>query len=149
MQNQSHIKHLKDFLGKEYPMYSIIAFSDRCTLKRVEVFSKNVRVVNRYNASVAISQLNQQSEQYLSNDQIIYIYNKLYPLTQVDNKTKEAHTYNVKIQNEPIYNYKTGEMKCPRCGGKLILRTAKSGMNIGKQFYGCSNYPKCKYIKNI
>ncbi len=41
------------------------------------------------------------------------------------------------------------EMICPECGGKLVIRTAKRGANIGSQFYGCSNYPKCKYTKNI
>ena len=39
--------------------------------------------------------------------------------------------------------------KCPRCNGVLILRTVKRGANMGNQFYGCSNYPKCKYIQNI
>ncbi len=37
---------------------------------------------------------------------------------------------------------------CPRCGGQLILRTAKHGDNAGNQFWGCSNYPKCRYIQN-
>ena len=31
---------------------------------------------------------------------------------------------------------------CPECGGKLIVRNGKYG-----EFTGCSNYPKCKYIK--
>ena len=38
---------------------------------------------------------------------------------------------------------------CPKCGGELVLRTAKKGANIGSQFYGCSNYPNCKYTRNI
>lgn len=38
---------------------------------------------------------------------------------------------------------------CPRCGGRLVLRTAKKGDNAGNQFYGCSNFPKCRYIQNI
>ncbi|MBP3206238.1 MAG: NERD domain-containing protein [Lachnospiraceae bacterium] len=38
---------------------------------------------------------------------------------------------------------------CPKCGAKMILRTAKRGENIGKNFYGCSMYPKCKEIINI
>lgn len=33
--------------------------------------------------------------------------------------------------------------KCPKCGGDLIPRKGKYG-----QFYGCSNYPKCKFTKN-
>lgn len=41
------------------------------------------------------------------------------------------------------------EYICPKCGGKLVLRTAKKGANAGSQFYGCSNYPNCWYTKNI
>ncbi len=33
---------------------------------------------------------------------------------------------------------------CPKCGISMILRTASQGDNKGKQFYGCSNYPRCK-----
>lgn len=35
---------------------------------------------------------------------------------------------------------------CPRCGGKLAARTAKQGANAGKQFLGCSNFPKCRFV---
>lgn len=38
---------------------------------------------------------------------------------------------------------------CPRCGSPLVLRTAKKGDNAGNQFYGCSSFPKCRYIENI
>jgi Protein of unknown function (DUF2726)/Topoisomerase DNA binding C4 zinc finger len=33
---------------------------------------------------------------------------------------------------------------CPKCGGKMVLRTAKSGANAGNQFWGCAGYPQCK-----
>lgn len=35
-------------------------------------------------------------------------------------------------------------LKCPRCGGELVQRTGKYG-----KFWGCSNYPKCKYTQAI
>jgi hypothetical protein len=38
---------------------------------------------------------------------------------------------------------------CPRCGQQLVLRTAKKGDRAGQQFYGCSAYPRCRYIKNL
>src|SRR5262245_47113662 len=39
----------------------------------------------------------------------------------------------------------------PRCGGVLVLRTAKHGDNIGKQVWGCSNFskPHCSFIPDI
>ncbi|MDR1216939.1 MAG: type I DNA topoisomerase [Treponema sp.] len=33
--------------------------------------------------------------------------------------------------------------KCPKCGGKLVLRRARGK---GREFYGCSNYPECDYL---
>ena len=36
---------------------------------------------------------------------------------------------------------------CPKCGGELVLRTAKRGPNAGGQFWGYSNYPKCRHTE--
>ncbi len=36
---------------------------------------------------------------------------------------------------------------CPKCGVNMVLRTAKKGDNVGKQFWGCSNYPQCHATK--
>lgn len=33
---------------------------------------------------------------------------------------------------------------CPQCGKAMVLRTARTGKNAGQQFWGCSDYPKCK-----
>lgn len=34
---------------------------------------------------------------------------------------------------------------CPACEKKLVERTAKKGNNIGQKFWGCTNYPRCRY----
>lgn len=36
---------------------------------------------------------------------------------------------------------------CPKCGLPLVQRTAKSGPNAGRSFFGCSGYPKCKHTR--
>jgi len=36
------------------------------------------------------------------------------------------------------------ELKCPNCGGELVLKRGKFG-----KFYGCSNFPTCKYTKKL
>jgi restriction system protein len=33
---------------------------------------------------------------------------------------------------------------CPLCGKPMVLRTAQRGINAGSQFWGCSEYPKCR-----
>lgn len=37
---------------------------------------------------------------------------------------------------------------CPKCGSNLVQRTARQGANAGKTFFGCSAFPKCRYIKS-
>ncbi len=34
------------------------------------------------------------------------------------------------------------DVKCPLCSGKVILRKSKKG----RKFYGCGNYPECKFV---
>jgi predicted RNA-binding Zn-ribbon protein involved in translation (DUF1610 family) len=38
---------------------------------------------------------------------------------------------------------------CPRCGSRMILRTAKQGHYAGQKFWGCGDYPNCKGIVNL
>ena len=36
---------------------------------------------------------------------------------------------------------------CLKCGGELIERVATKGQYAGQKFWGCSNFPKCKFTK--
>ena len=38
---------------------------------------------------------------------------------------------------------------CARCGARMVLRTGQSGARKGQKFWGCSNYPACRYTKNL
>ena len=34
--------------------------------------------------------------------------------------------------------------RCPRCGSQLVVRNGKYGA-----FYGCTNYPRCKFTQDL
>ena len=38
---------------------------------------------------------------------------------------------------------------CPQCGKPMIKRMAKKGMNSGREFWSCSNYPARNGTRNI
>ena len=38
---------------------------------------------------------------------------------------------------------------CPQCGKPMVLRTAQTGKNEGKQFWGCTAYPDCRGVVNL
>ena len=54
----------------------------------------------------------------------------------VDNN---AHVSNIYAYRAEMNN-KVASGICPKCGGALVKRTGKYG-----SFYGCSNYPKCRF----
>ena len=67
------------------------------------------------------------------------------PTQNMRQNESDIKTDNVNNQTERI----DSTLVCPRCGSKLVLRTAKKGENAGNQFYGCSAFPKCRYVQNI
>ncbi len=54
---------------------------------------------------------------------------------------KELENKDVKIEvSNQLSTNMPEEKVCPKCGGKLVERNGKFG-----DFYGCSNFPKCRY----
>lgn len=144
IQNKGHIKWLQKYVGQEdLPMYSFVIFSDRCTLKNINLTSNTHWVINRYEIMHAVSSNASKVGQKLTVAEIDSIYEKLYPLTQITEKQKNVHVQQIRKTVTELPSI------CPKCGATLVRRTAKKGSRAGKDFLGCSNYPKCRYVKNI
>ena len=61
------------------------------------------------------------------------------------NNIEFLHTFFDNLENSVKKVVKEPQgRKCPECGSLLVLRKGKYG-----NFYGCSNYPKCKHIEQI
>lgn len=60
-------------------------------------------------------------------------------------QTRETRTAHV----EALKARHSSTTTCPKCSGALVLRRTKSGSNAGRQFYGCSNFPSCRYIRDL
>lgn len=147
-QNKGHIKWLQQFLGDQpLPLYSYIVFSDRCTLKNITLTSGQHSVVNRYHLLREVKKNSAKKGTPLSKEKIDELFQKLYPLSQADEVKKITHIEN--IEKKKSENNTNQNRNCPRCGGKLLMRTALKGKRQGKTFLGCSNYPKCRYIQNL
>lgn len=182
-QNQTHIKWLRNYIGENIPLFSIIVFSERCELKKITIVSQDVKVIKRDLTYAAVRDIWDKNEDRLSGEEVENLYIKLRNLTKVSKETKENHIQNIKDkygdsgkkserQEEPVKtpenvvlepekniikeveaeepNMEKAETDkiCPRCGKKMVLRTAKKGENAGKQFWGCSGFPKCRYIES-
>ncbi|MGI6500890.1 MAG: NERD domain-containing protein [Anaerostipes sp.] len=154
-QNRAHIKWLGSYLSEEVPLFSIIVFSERCELKKVTVISEDIPVIKRDRLYATIRSIWNKNEDKLTKDKVNEIYEKLRVLTNADEATKQVHIDAInsryKKQNLTLPKaedkLETEKKICPRCGAELVFRMAKRGNNAGNQFYGCSAFPKCRYIE--
>jgi restriction system protein len=84
----------------------------------------------------------------LSKDEVLTICEKIQTeqLTPVINYDND-HIKHIKVlvENKP----QPHDILCPKCGKKMILRTARRDNNQGKQFLGCSDYPKCTMVRQL
>lgn len=92
-QNQTHIRHLMKLLNIENSnmFKSIIAFSERCELKKVQVTSIDVKVINRYRLLRTLNALTSESKVSLDINGINKIYGKLKSYTNVSEEVKKQH----------------------------------------------------------
>ena len=92
-QNRSHIKWLKNYLGKDIPMYSIIVFSDRCELKKMVVESSDVRVIKWESLYSTVREIWDSVDD--ANIDVDGPYENLEKLTNVDEAVKAAHVESI------------------------------------------------------
>ena len=57
--------------------------------------------------------------------------------------TDRQHIRNVRRNNTSALR------RCPRCGRKMVLRTARKGSGKGGQFWGCEGFPACRMVKKV
>jgi predicted RNA-binding Zn-ribbon protein involved in translation (DUF1610 family) len=128
-QNQTHIYRLKNIVGEETPMFNCVVFVQGNTdYIQAEVYSP-------YRFYKALKKTPNTS---LTSEQVKTISDKILIYKDKPIQTLGEHVQEIKVTQEKI-----AENICPRCGGKLVLRHSKDG----RAFYGCSNYPKCKFTK--
>lgn len=95
IQNEVHLKWLKEYIGRTQPCYSYIVFSNRCTLKNITLTSGRHHVLNCKDLLKAIQQNAAITGNRLSKEEIDFLYDKLYPLTQVNERQKRVHIENI------------------------------------------------------
>ena len=138
-QNEGHIRFLRYLLkgSTNIPFIPIVVFNNDADLR---MHTETHLVVNRYNL---ISVISQYKEPILDKVSMDYIIETIQKNRIVANRKKlRQHKQNVKNQQYRSYNLINRGI-CPKCGGQLVLRQGKFS-----SFYGCSNYPKCKFTLN-
>jgi len=138
-QNWSHVFVLKNVLSnfKQARYYPIIVFAGKAKLKNIH---SQIPVIY---LNKLIKTIKEEKTHCLSFEQVNAISNQLSEFIINDKKVKKEHKKYVK-RNIRERNQNIKSLICPNCGGKLVVRKGKYG-----KFYGCSNFPKCKFSQKI
>lgn len=136
MQNRTHIKFLInkfDILrDKQHFVYPMVVF----------VGASRIRLSGDCDCVMCpgdiIPHIKSYQNKVMSFGDCNYIATILNAYNVEDKNERQMHYQNVR-QIANMSNY-----RCPKCGGTLVHRTGKYG-----PFYGCANYPQCKYTERL
>jgi len=136
----SHVKTLESLLGlTDQQVHSVVVFVGDSTFKTE--MPPNVTYGMGY-----VRYIKSKTEQVLTPLEVDDIAVKIETGRLTPSfKTQRDHVKHVKT----IVTEKQSKTTCPKCGSEMILRKAKKGANVGKQFWGCSKFPKCRAVVNV
>ncbi|MEN2272153.1 NERD domain-containing protein [Vibrio diabolicus] len=139
-QNYKHIKALETLLGcSEEHLHSVIVFIGDSTFKtemppNVTYARGSIRYIQQFN-------------------DVVFSDNDYARLTESINRLKLKRGVITDLKHrkhvKEVVASQVSSNQCPRCGSEMVLRETKRGENIGKQFWGCSTYPKCRAVKQF
>lgn len=99
-QNKTHIKYLLQTLEElgDFSDYikSIIVFSERCKLKKIEITSEDIRVIKRDGILPCCRKLAKENPDQLTQEQIDSIYTLLATHCNVSEEVKKQHIEDIK-----------------------------------------------------
>jgi len=135
-QNYRHIKALESYLGVP-----------RSMLSSVVAFSRRSRFMTRLPSNVLVGDhvafIRSDENIALDPEEFDAICSRLNVLdTSSDSAAFDRHVQDLGARFEST-------TQCPKCGGRLIQRQSRKPGYEGNVFLGCSNFPSCRYIRNL
>ena len=144
MQNARHIEYLKEFLKDfgDLPFYSVVAmfcedFRISGVLDGKTVLCNTLPAMDR-----GLNLLASKNPVVLNDEKRQEIFELIKDRQIVGREARTEHKRNVIAYKNTVEEMKKQRI-CPYCKSELVLRSGKNG-----EFYGCKNFPKCRYTLN-
>jgi restriction system protein len=119
---------------------------DESTIRTVVFFVGDCRFKTNLPHNVINSRLGKYIQQFkehiLSPEVINSIIGKLERHLSESSLTAKDHIQSLRERHDST-------TVCPKCGNKLVERTARKGPKAGSKFLGCENFPKCRFTRNV
>ena len=137
-QNYKHTQTLKELLQlNDQQIHSVIAFMGEATFKTE--MPENVTQGGGY-----VRYIKSKITPVLTESEVKAIIEKIEQGRLISSwKTDRAHVAHLNEKSAERMN----QNLCPKCGAVMVLREVKKGENAGKQFWGCTGYPRCRGVR--
>lgn len=113
--------------------------------KFLERFKKDLNSDNSLDDMISISKIISQDSLRIFSEKLALHHKPIV----INYKAKFGLDDDTSKVKEPSAEYEVDEPACPRCNKDMVKRSAKKGKNIGNEFWGCSDFPKCKGVIKI
>ncbi|WP_285853369.1 NERD domain-containing protein [Sporosarcina luteola] len=157
-QNYGHVQALLTYTGQAEmkDVHSIIAFSPSSTFKfnkdftsaHVIQFPELLATIKRYKEQrislAAVKRINEKLKVLLVEDKSERKHLKAEHMQSVRKAKGSKQTTHVQADLISKVTKEVAPTICPRCEGQLTMKAGRYG-----KFYGCSNYPDCRYTDNL
>lgn len=148
--------------------HSIVVLANPKTVLNAKFAKKDVkdRVIRADQLSSYIKKIDSDPRSSDFSEKDMELFAKFFIDNHKENKTDYLKKFKemaklfeskiTKLESTPITASKTKSvvektnakesLVCTKCGSTMIRRVATKGPNPGNEFYGCSNFPKCKNV---
>lgn len=142
-QNKNHVLYLKSFLSEfgDLPFYSVITMICDDFKVSGEFDGKTLLCNTLPGMKKGLRQLLEGQTNVIDDEKKQAIFDFIQANQHTGKEARQGH-------KQQVISYKDGleEMAkqnlCPYCKTELVLRSGKTG-----EFYGCKNYPKCRFTR--
>ena len=142
-QNRKHVEYLENFLSSfgDIPFFSIITmicddFKISGELDGCTVICNSLSSMRR-----GMRQMTEDKPKVIDDAQKQAIFDYIQNNQHIGKEARKSHKQQVISYKDQLDELEKQNL-CPYCKTELVLRKGKNG-----EFYGCRNYPKCRFTR--
>ena len=138
-QNYKHLKAVEDALGTgQGVVQSVVVFTGNSKFQKA--MPPNVTVLGGF-----VSYVKTFHPRILPEELVVrYVAELQRRALPKSNILRRHHVRRLRLRSDSNAYH-----RCPKCGKRMVIRTARRASHAGRQFWACSGHPDCTYTQNV
>ena len=104
LQNKGHIKHLSKLVPENIPLFSVIAYSEKCEIKKMSKVPNDTYMVRYSNIPLVMQRIWDSQPNVLSDSQVIDLFDSLAKFRTADLNIINYHKENIRNYSNSFFS---------------------------------------------